>query len=284
MTANLQQRVRCRWLPRLRWARRVVCTALLVSCAPARPMSGFSERDARAQLQQHTLDACSVLNGRLVVEVEHALVREYPHVVSDQFETKKQPLLLLWVRREVGGPGAEVITHEVAPEQYRAGDPIYDFEGRRLLALPLRLAHGRRFDLRLAENNQTAEPEWRRVTTQIREGAGAAVPGASSDVIERAIDLLARLDKDDLILLWSADADTLIQQLGPLTEHRALRLRLNTTRKLGTQPSAELGLLVYLEPEPGCFDGARPDPAVPNAQASSTQASSSETTSAPPPR
>lgn len=266
MTRNLQQRARCGPFGLLRLARHAIGAAVLVSCTPPRPMSGFSERDARAQQQQHTLDACSVLNGRLVVEVEHALVREYPHVVIDQFQAKKQPLLLLWVRREVGGPGAEVITHEVAPEQYAAGDPIYDFEGRRLLALPLRLARGRRFDLRLAENNQTAEPEWRRVTTQIREGAGAAVPGASSDVIERALDLLAKLDKDDLILRWSADADTLIEQLGPLTEHRALRLRLNTTRKLGTQSSAELGLLVYLEPEPGCLDGARTAPAAPNAE------------------
>src|SRR5262245_6932412 len=141
------------WFPRAALA--VACT-VVGGCASARPMSGFVESDARAQVRQETFDACSVLNGRLIVEVEHALVREYPHVVTDQFQTKKQPLLLLWVRRTGGGPGAEVITHEVAPEQYAAGNPIYDFEGRRLLALPLRLARGRQLDLRLAENNQTA--------------------------------------------------------------------------------------------------------------------------------
>jgi hypothetical protein len=218
-------------------------------------MSGFSEADAHARMRQEVLDVCSVLDGRLIVEVEHALVREYPNVATDRFKVKKQPLLLLWVQRTSAGPGAEVITHEVAPEQYAAGDPIYDFEGRRLLALPLRLARGRHLDLRLAENNQTAEPEWRRVATQIRQGGGAAVPGASADVIERALDLLERLDKDDLILLWSADADGLAQQLGPLSQRRALRLHLATARKVGGNPSAELTLLVYLEPEPGCLEG-----------------------------
>ena len=221
-------------------------------------MAGFSERDARARVAEEPLDACSVRAGRLVLEVESALVREYPHKrVAEALHERKQPLLLLWVRQPGGGPGATVITPLAAPEEYRAGDPIRFFEGRRLLDQPLRTMAGRRLEVRLAENNRTAEPKWHELATEIGHGAigaagGVGLPAPPVGVFDAALQLLQQLDRDDLILLWAADADDIMRAVGPLTEHRALRYRLVTAREIQGAPSAELALLAYLEPEPGC--------------------------------
>src|SRR5262245_19580648 len=126
----------------------MVCAALLAACGGAEKMNGFSERDARARaIPPESLDGCSVRQGRLVLEVGSVLVREYPQAqVADAFRQHKQPLLLLWVRQPGGAPGATVITPMAAPEEYRAGDPIRFFEGRRLLDQPLRLLAGRKLE------------------------------------------------------------------------------------------------------------------------------------------
>jgi hypothetical protein len=237
----------------------MVCAALLAACGGPEKMNGFSERDARARtIAPESIDACSVRQGRLVVEVESALVREYPHAhVADALHQHKQPLLLLWVRQAAGGPGATVITPMAAPEEYRPGDPIRFFEGRRILDQPLRLLAGRRLEVRLAENNRTVEPRWHELAGQIGHGAlgaagGVGLPAPPSGVFDAAVDLLQKLDRDDLILIWSAAADEVMAALGPMTEHRALRYRLATARVVEGAPSAELSLLAYLEPEPGC--------------------------------
>jgi hypothetical protein len=217
-------------------------------------MAGFSERDAIARAKSESIDACALREGSLVLEVESALVREYPRVPADHVDAKKQPLLLLWVRDAAGGPGADVIAPVVAPEQYRAGETIGHFAGIKLLERPLRMMRGRRMDLRLAENNRTAEPEWNRVASRIGRGvAGAAgLPGSATSAFDVALKLLADLERDDLILRWSVDANSVIRAVAPLSEHRAVRYRLATARRLGNLPSAELTIVLYLEPEPGC--------------------------------
>ena len=221
-------------------------------------MAGFSERDARARVAEEPIDGCSVRSGRLVLEVESALVREYPHArMADALHERKQPLLLLWVRQAGGGPGATVITPLAAPEEYRAGDPIRFFEGRRLLDQPLRMVAGRRLEVRLAENNRTAEPKWHELSGQIGHGVlgaagGAGLPAPPVGVFDAAIDLLQKVDRDDLILFWAANADDVVRAVGPLGEHRAVRYKLITSREMQGAPSAQLQLLAYLEPEPGC--------------------------------
>jgi hypothetical protein len=226
----------------------------LVACSGADKMAGFPEREARAHATAVALDACAVREGSLVLEVESALVREYPSIVADPLDEKKQPLLLLWVLDPSGGPGADVIAPVVAPEQYRAGDPIGHFKGLKLLERPLRLMRGRRIDVRLAENDRTAEPEWNRVASRIgHDVAGVAgLPGSATAAWDVALRLLRDLDRDDLILLWSVSADSVIRSVTPLSDHHAVRYRLETARRTGNQPSAELTLLFYLEPEPGC--------------------------------
>ena len=85
--------------------------ALLLACfacgGPER-MSGFSEHDARALARiESPADGCAWRNGRLVVEVQRVVVREYPHMFSHAVQLPKQPLLLLWLRGErQPGPSA----------------------------------------------------------------------------------------------------------------------------------------------------------------------------------
>ena len=45
---------------------------------------------------------------------------------------------------------------------------------------------------------------------------------------------------------------TLAAELGPRDAHKAVTVRLETTRKLGEAASAELRLVVYIEPEVNC--------------------------------
>lgn len=234
--------------------RSAILVLALAGCASSDKMGGFPERDARAHATAQAIDACALREGSLVLEVESALVREYPSLLSDPVDEMKQPLLLLWVRDASGGPGADVIAPIVAPEQYRAGDPIGHFKGLKLLERPLRLMRGRSIDVRLAENDRTAEPEWNRVASRIgHDVAGVAgLPGSATAAWDVALKLLRDLDRDDLILLWSVNADSVIRAVTPLSEHHAVRYRLQTARRTGDRPSAELTLLFYLEPEPGC--------------------------------
>jgi hypothetical protein len=246
---------------------------LFVGCSGPETMNGFVEREARVRpVAPLAFSACELRRGRLVLEVERALVREYPRSTRDVLRERKQPLLLLWVSLPAGGPGAVALTPLVAPEEYGPGEQIRWFEGRRLLDLPARLLAGRLLDLRLAENNRTAEPAWRRLAGQIGHGVagvsselGAVAPSAG--VIDLALDQVRQLDKDDLILRWSMPADEIMTSLGDPAARRALRFKLATTRSAANAPprkapqahagpddpsSAELDLVFFWEPEPGC--------------------------------
>jgi hypothetical protein len=114
--------------------------------------------------------------------------------------------------------------------------------------------------VRLLENDSTSPPEWVETVQQIKTVASAGalvginVPGA---VISDGALLLAQLDPDDLILHYSLDLAPVVDSLGALEDRRALRLKGVTPRQVrGTQnttnPVAEIQLLAYFEPEPGC--------------------------------
>ena len=175
-------------------------------------------------------------------------------------------MLLLWVSLPSGGPGAVALTPLVAPEEYRAGEVVRWFEGKRLLDQPYRLLGGRLLELRLAENNRTAEPEWRKVAGQLGGGvravggeAGVTMPPAG--VMDLGLNLLQSLDRDDLILRWSVTAEEVINALGEPSQRRVQRYRLATTRRTPEDPtaaSAELDVLFFWEPEPGCEWGNEP--------------------------
>ncbi len=71
------------------------------------------------------------------------------------------------------------------------------------------------------------------------------------------LDLVRSLDRDELILLWTVELDELIDRLGAPGTRRALRYRLATPRLVGEgsdhgRPAAELDLVAWIEPEPGC--------------------------------
>jgi len=232
-------------------------------CSGPEQMSGFPLKDARAQVQtQPADDPCAIRSGRLVLEVAQAIVREYPHTELARLKRAKQPMLLLWVTgaRQPGRPPEVDLTHVSAPEDYRPGDRIHFFEGLRLLDRPLRTLHGRGLELRLAENDRTSAPQWVQVAHTIAgAGAGAAgaagVPVPPSGAIDLVIELLRKLDRDDLILIWSTDADTLAREL--FAPPRMLRVHLTTPRRVrggpgDGLPTAELDLLLYLEAEAGC--------------------------------
>lgn len=224
-------------------------------------MNGFSPQEARAVLSgPQPVVACDLRKGRLVLEIERALVREYPRSSKDVISRKKQPLLLLWVTHPAGGSGAVALTPLVAPEEYRAGEVIRWFEGKRLLEQPARLLTDRVLELRLAENNRTAEPEWRKIAGQLGSGVSSAagevgVTMPPAGVVDMGLNLLQQLDRDDLILRWTIPTGDVQKALGEPSQGRLLRYRLATSKVTPedpTAPSAELDLLFYWEPEPGC--------------------------------
>ena len=122
---------------------------------------------------------------------------------------------------------------------------------------PLRLLHGRLLTVRLAKNNRTAEPLWEAYAQKASRytlGAASAVglPSMPPEAMDVGFEIIRRLTPDDRLLEWSTPMDALATQLGPRDAHKAIRVRLVTTRKLGEEASAELHLIVYLEAEPGC--------------------------------
>jgi hypothetical protein len=225
-------------------------------------MGGFPERDAVSIVKTAPVaEGCTVRTGRFVIEVQKTLVREYPHTEVARFEQHKQPMLLLWLRgeRQVGRPPEVDLSSLVAPDDYLAGDRVRFFDGRRLVDRPLRALAGQRLELRLAENDRTQTPQWI-VYGRTLTGAGAGAVGAAGVVVPPAgvvngfIELLRRIDEDDLILLWKADVDALVAQL---PGRAALAVHLASTKTVGFGagtglPAAELDLLIYVEPEPGC--------------------------------
>ena len=116
-------------------------------------------------------------------------------------------------------------------------------------------------ELRLAENDRTLAPEWARYAHQLVGGAAGAAGAAGLPVppgglVDELVNQLARLDRDDLILIWRADVAELAPALSAAPP-RLLRLSLATTRRASAgsdkdAPAAELDLLLYREPEPGC--------------------------------
>ena len=77
------------------------CLLLTSACAStavapiihADQMRGFAADEARGVAHQEALELCTVRTGQLVVEVESAVVREWP-TEPGSLEKKKQPLLL----------------------------------------------------------------------------------------------------------------------------------------------------------------------------------------------
>jgi hypothetical protein len=200
-----------------------------------------------------------VQSGRLVLEVQRVLVREYPNTAVARLKNDKQPMLLMRVSgdRQPGRPPEVDLTPLLAPEDYAPGDPVRFFEGRRLLERPLRALSGRRLELRLAENDRTEAPKWVAYAHMVTGGAAAGgaigIPTAPSGAADALIDVLRKVDKDDLVLFWSGEADAIAREVAG---GRALQLKLATTRLVTIQgaalPSAELDVVFYVEPEAGC--------------------------------
>jgi len=246
---------------RLSWSVALPC-CLLLACGSSNSakMGGFTEAEAQARLLGSKLEErCTVQTGRLVLEVQRVLIREYPNTAVARVKNDKQPMLLLRVsgERQPGRPPEVDLTPLLAPEDYAPGDPVRFFEGRRLLERPLRALHGKRLELRLAENDRTAAPSWVGYAHMVTGGAAAGgaigIPTAPSGAADALIEVLRKVDKDDLVLFWSGEADVIERELGA---GNALQLKLATTRMVtlkGTAlPSAELDVVFYVEPEVGC--------------------------------
>jgi len=231
----------------------------------ASEMRGFTAEEAHAVVRADVLDVCSVRSGQLVVEVVDAIVREWPQEPGGALEHKKQPLLLTELHGPGTGTGTSEVVPLVAPEGYAKGESLRFFVGRRLLVRPMRTLDGRVLTVRLAKNNRTAEPLWEpyaRLVGQAAAGAAPAVglPSVPSAALEVMFEIVRRLTPDDRVLEWTTTISALSAQLGPRESHKTLRLRLETPRSVGGVASAELGLLVYLEPEPDCSVRESPAP------------------------
>jgi hypothetical protein len=236
--------------------------ALLIGCAsqPAAPrMGGFSDAEARAAARAEPVDPCSFRTGRLVVEVEEALVREYPHYGVGG-RRSEEPMLLT-VLASPGGPDAPPRAAEVAvqlaPAVYHPGDRILALEGRRLVDKPLRTLRGRRLTVRLAENDRTNAPHWARLGEEATSAGGGALSavGVPGGALTQAFELIRKIDRDDLVLLADVDLDALTAALSASGGAQRLRFQTNRRTAAGAEagrPVAELALLVYREPEPGC--------------------------------
>jgi hypothetical protein len=245
-----------RWGALLLAAATMACSDVKTAVS-ADAMRGFSPVEASAIVDAETLDACSVRTGELVIEVVDALVREWPEEPGGSLEKKKQPLLLT----ELDGPGQGTGTKEViplvAPEGYAPGERLRFFAGRRLLQRPLRLLAGRTLTVRLAKNNRTGVPIWEgyaQKASRYTLGAVSAVglPSVPPEAMDVGFEIVRRLTPDDRILEWTTPVDTLIRELGQRDQKRAVRVRLATTRRFGEEASAELYLVVYVEPESDC--------------------------------
>jgi len=230
------------------------------SAAPR--MGGFTDDEARAPAQVEPIDPCGFRTGRLVLEVEQALVREYPHYGATPGHRSEEPMLLTVLGLpDPSGTAphdAEVAVH-MAAAAYRPGDRIHALEGQRLLDRPLRTLRGRRLTVRLAENDRTSVPRWARVSETAAATGGGAVsvvglptPGGA---LVQALELVRQIDRDDLLLLAEVDLDAVAASLGPSSGAQRLRFRTSRLVLSGAttgQPVAELALIAYREPEPGC--------------------------------
>lgn len=240
----------------------LVTVAAATGCAGASrgAMAGFPEAEARAIARIEPLpETCSVRSGRMIVEIEDVVVREYPHHGKQGKRKDSQPLFLVWLRseRQPKRPPDVDFSFLAAPADYAQGDRVRYFDGRRLLDRPLRAIGGKNLELRLAENESTVDPHWATTLRSVMgtaSGAGAVV-GVSAPVgaFDLLVELLRKVDRDDLILLWSTPVDALSEALR--AGSGTLRIHLATTRTTAAfadRPSADVTLLIYVEPEPGC--------------------------------
>jgi hypothetical protein len=241
-----------------------VLASVAAGCGGPTAMGGFSDREAHVTPVAATVvDACSVRSGLMVIEVEKVVVNEYPHHGAAS-PHEEQPLL---VRSIFAAGGAEKdgdVQAWVSPFRYRPGEAVTAFAAMRLLERPLRALGGKKIVIRLAENDRTSPARWNQVA-----GAAGGVAGAGgalgvavvpSALVEEGVHLLASVDRDDLILLWSIDAASLAEALGKevvpgaAPAARALRYSLATPRRTfdGKAPAATVDIVVFRQPEPGC--------------------------------
>jgi hypothetical protein len=253
--------------------------AITAGCGGPTRMGGFPEQDARAvqPVPSETIpDACSWRNGRLVVEVERAVINEFPNRDED-LHRREQPLLvrsLAFTDHLDEEKDERDLQSWVTPRKYKSGERIDGFEGLRVMELPLRRIAGRSLILRLAENDRTFPPEWVTRTTQASGAVGGAaalgIAAPPAAVVQEGVELFARLDRDDRILVWTVALEQLAQDTAPAASSEptanaptrpvfpARRYQLATTRRLPATgagpavPSAQLTLVAYREPEAGC--------------------------------
>ena len=241
---------------------------LTASCGGPTAMSGFSDREARATVVVEPAERCAIQSGRLVIETESVLIREYPHHRSERSRLE-EPLIVTVLSRPGTRDAAAEVTAFAAPAAYAAGERIDRLEGEVLLRRLLRSLVGRHLVIRLAENDRTASPSWvRRGKAAAQAGGAATLAGLPSPtgLATQGVELLARLDRDDLMLLADLDLDELARavsgpgQASASDTPLAARVRLATARHsppaAGTPgaplPSAELVLVVWREAEVGC--------------------------------
>lgn len=259
----------------MRAASALVVAVVFAGCGGPTRMGGFAERDARAvetAPSEVIADSCTLRRGRLVVEVERAVINEFPHR-GDSLDRREQPLL---VRSLAFTPHIEDerdVQSWIAPRKVQPGERIDGFEGLRLIDLPLRRAEGRSLIVRLAENDRTFPPEWVTRATQASGAVGGAaaigITAPPAAVVQEGVELFARLDRDDRILTWTIALEQLERDTAPPSDEgtdgkapprAGRRYRLATTRHLPASgagqppPSAALTLLAYREPEAGCGD------------------------------
>ena len=263
------------------WGAAVAMAIAAVACGGPTRMGGFPEHDARASMTAEAVDGCTVRTGRLIIETETILVREYPHYGAAPGRRFEEPMLVTLLAAPAPAPGTggtggagprpeddarggELAIHG-APAAFEPGQRVVTLERLRLLDRPLGALVGRRFTVRLAENDRTKAPRWAEVgTTATKTTAAASVVGIPSPagVLAEALEVLRQLDKDDLILLADVELDQVAASLAlPAPEatprQRAARLHFSTARRVplgpgAGQPSAEMTLLAYRQAEPGC--------------------------------
>jgi len=227
-------------------------------------MGGFSDREAHVTPVAPTaVDVCAVRTGLLVIEVEQVVVNAYPH--HDQGSPhEEQPLLVRSIFTDGQAEKDGDVQAWVSPFRYRPGQPVVTFAATRLVERPLRALAGKRITIRLAENDRTSPARWNQVAGAAGDAVGAGgalgVPVVPSALVTEGMHLLASVDRDDLILLWSSDAASLVEALGrevvpgAAPAARALRYALATPRRTpdGKAPAATVDLVVFRQPEPGC--------------------------------
>lgn len=249
--------------------------AIGAACGGPTRMGGFPEHEARASMTTEAVDGCTVRTGRLIIETETILVREYPHYGAAAGRRLEEPMLVTMLAAPGPGSGGASLKDDArggeldihgAPAAFEPGQRVVTLERLRLLDRPLGALVGRRFTVRLAENDRTKAPRWAEVgTTATKTTAAAPAVGIPSPagVLAEALEVLRQLDKDDLILLADVELDRVAAELASspagkaATGQPAARLRFSTARRVplgpgAGQPSAEMTLLAHREPETGC--------------------------------